>query len=140
MFTEISISMADIAYWLSRFVVIFGIEPVSYYTLTIRVMTMACVISILSLASIRRSTSWFIGRGTHIAQSANPVRCVSLMLLCSITGALAVPCNSLLFFLRIKGIYHDSRLVLIIFSLLWLSTWSSFLVPVSLYRLNKPCF
>jgi hypothetical protein len=55
---------------------------------------------------------------------------------CSWTGALAVPFSSLLFFLRIKGIYHNSRVILFVFSLLWLSTWSTLLFPIS-YNIKR---
>lgn len=94
-------------------------------------MTMACVITILPFTALCKSVSYFVESKTHIAQSANPTHCAPLMKFCSITGALAVPFSSLLFFLRIKGIYHDSRVILITFSLLWLSTWTSLLIPIS---------
>lgn len=56
--------------------------------------------------------------------------CDSLMRASLWAGALSLPASSLLFFLRIKGIYHDSRAVLVTFFLLWLSTWSILLVPL----------
>ncbi|CAL1708181.1 unnamed protein product [Somion occarium] len=44
-------------------------------------------------------------------------------------GAFALPCNSMLFLLRIRGVFFNSRIITIIFSLLWLSTLASFTAP-----------
>lgn len=43
--------------------------------------------------------------------------------------SLSIPCNSWLFFARIRGVYTHSRAVVALFALLWLSTFASFALP-----------
>lgn len=45
--------------------------------------------------------------------------------------AITMPCNTWLFFIRVKGIYFRSRPVVILFSVLWATTLSSIYFPFS---------
>ncbi|CAL1700652.1 unnamed protein product [Somion occarium] len=46
-------------------------------------------------------------------------------------AAIALPCNSLLFFLRVRAVFRESRLIVGVFALLWLSTFTTITIPLS---------
>ncbi|CAL1702823.1 unnamed protein product [Somion occarium] len=46
-------------------------------------------------------------------------------------GAFALPCNFVLFFLRVKAVFRRSPILVGIFAILWLSTLGSFTLPFS---------
>ncbi|CAL1702821.1 unnamed protein product [Somion occarium] len=62
--------------------------------------------------------------------------CHSLIKAAGWFGAISVPCNTLLFFIRILGIFRESRTVVAVFGLLWLSTCASVLTPFSFNGLD----
>lgn len=66
-------------------------------------------------------------------QALSPESCYKGQLTTSIKWlvALSVPCNSWLFFARIRGVYTHSRTVIVFFAMLWLSTFTSIIVPFS---------
>ncbi|CAL1701343.1 unnamed protein product [Somion occarium] len=46
-------------------------------------------------------------------------------------GAVAPPFNSLLFFLRVRAVFRESRVIVGVFALLWLSTFTTITVPLT---------
>ena len=50
----------------------------------------------------------------------------------------ANPVNALLFLLRIHGTFRGSRKAVWMFNVLWLSTWTSMIFPVSLEAIDNP--
>ena len=87
----------------------------------------ACIIATVATDAKSKCTSSCI---LVTADDFQDNHCDALMRVSLWAGALSLPSSSLLFFLRIKGIYHDSRAVLVTFFILWLSTWSILLVPL----------
>ncbi|CAL1717206.1 unnamed protein product [Somion occarium] len=65
-----------------------------------------------------------------------PFSCYTLTKTADWFGALALPCNSLLFLLRVKAAFHESRWISGAFCVLWLSTLGSFTGPFTIDAVN----
>ncbi|CAL1702803.1 unnamed protein product [Somion occarium] len=75
--------------------------------------------------------------GTLIFAVSSSNLCNTLLAVVTWFGALALPSNSLLFLIRVKGIFHNSRSVVILFGLLWTTTFLSFSAPFSYVANNE---
>ncbi|CAL1708186.1 unnamed protein product [Somion occarium] len=63
---------------------------------------------------------------------ASPISdCQTMLTVNGWFGAFATPSNSLLFFLRARGIFYHSRVFIVILFVLWMSTLTSFASPFS---------
>ncbi|CAL1708131.1 unnamed protein product [Somion occarium] len=63
--------------------------------------------------------------------AASPIRdCQTMLTVSGWFGAIAIPSNALLFFLRAKGVFYHSRVFSAILFVLWMSTLTSFITPL----------
>ncbi|CAL1702835.1 unnamed protein product [Somion occarium] len=65
-----------------------------------------------------------------------PINCSATVKTVAWFTALALPCNSFLFLLRIKAVFYRSRIIVGIFCFLWLSTLCAFSAPFSIDARN----
>ncbi|KAK7687676.1 hypothetical protein QCA50_008891 [Cerrena zonata] len=66
---------------------------------------------------------------TFIFTAAPGLDCTIALYFSTFCGGLATPINSLLFLIRVNGVYHHSRLAMIVFTFLWLSTCTAMMGP-----------
>ncbi|CAL1707958.1 unnamed protein product [Somion occarium] len=74
--------------------------------------------------------------GSLLFEVAPQKHCGRALQVLSWFGAFAVPCNGLLFFLRVRGVFHHSRLTVAGFAILWLSTLSALSAPFGFQPVN----
>lgn len=105
------------------------------YLLFVRITTFSFLTVALTFSGKSSSSdSYFI----HPILVVGPVNehCHNLIKASAWFGAIAAPCNTLLFFIRIRGIFHDSPKIIAIFALLWFSTCASLTAPLSFSGVN----
>ncbi|CAL1702822.1 unnamed protein product [Somion occarium] len=90
----------------------------------------------LTYAVARIMTFGFLTAAVTFSVAPVDEHCHSLIKAAGWFGAISAPCNTLLFFIRIRGIFRESRIVVALFGLLWLSTCASVLAPLSFNGLD----
>ncbi|KAK7687675.1 hypothetical protein QCA50_008890 [Cerrena zonata] len=64
------------------------------------------------------------------------LNCAVTMRISAWFGAFSAPTNALLFLIRVNGVYHHSRLATVLFTLVWSSTFMSFVSPWAIHGSN----
>ncbi|KAK7681925.1 hypothetical protein QCA50_014887 [Cerrena zonata] len=80
--------------------------------------------------------TWITFAVAYIATPPFDPNCHILLQVTAWLLAFATPLNAFLFLIRVIGIFRGSRVMVYIFSGLWLSTWSSFVIPIS-FKVNE---
>ncbi|KAK7691712.1 hypothetical protein QCA50_005112 [Cerrena zonata] len=80
--------------------------------------------------------TWTTLAVAFIAMPASNLDCHIVLQATAWLVAVATPLNAFLFLIRVVGIFRGNRAMVYIFCGLWLSTWSSFVIPVS-FNVNE---